>query len=574
MLHIERSYRDSLANAMWFFNNGQIKNILNGIMQFEDIHYVSAEIKNGDFFQLGKPVQDENSRRYEVDIRLSMPDKEMTVGYLSIESNLDGVVQRLSKKFWLILVSQALKTFFVSFFVLFIIYYLVTRHLGVIAAFAASLDIKQKNNFLKLDRSTHPQPDELDQITQAMNQMKQNLIDEAAAREQAEQRLRHAHKMEAIGQLTGGIAHDFNNILGIVMGNLELLQSRLEDNIPAQERIKKALTASRRAADLTAKLLHFARKEALKVSQVSVNDFIDNLEELISKSLTASIKVESHLSEDLWQVAVNPGELEDTLLNLSLNARDAMPEGGTLTIKTQNKVLDQTFTKAHPDCEEGEFVTLSISDTGTGMSDEVLENALEPFFTTKEQGKGTGLGLSMVYGFVLRSGGSIVIDSTLGQGTTFHIFLPRTHESSIFIDQPESQVTMRSTGSETILVVDDEEALREVACTYLKELGYNVLSAANAQQALDTLHNGVQIDLLLSDIIMPGKMDGYQLATTARQYSRALKIILTSGYNKQSTFDGTEDTFFIEQLSENILSKPYSQSELAAAVRNAFERSF
>jgi len=609
MVELEHSYHGSLANAVWFFNVRQIESILAGIIKFEDVHYVTVQLESGAEYSSGIRRENVNLLHYEVDILRNEKKKVIKVGHLRIESNLDGVVQRLSNKFWLILISQAIKTFCVSAFILFIIHYLLTRHLSSISAFASELDIREKNKFLDLNRAESSRFDELDQITQSMNQMKQKLIDDAGKRElaecevkklsqaveqssasimilsaegnieyvnrkfehstgyekeevlgiksdlisfgddtpeahqeiwrtissgkkwrgeqrstrnngsllwetvaissitgkdrcitnflvvkddiselrNAEEELRRAQKMEAIGHLTGGIAHDFNNIIGIIMGNLQLLQSSCSNDTNIQKRVNSALKASHRAAELTARLLQFARKDAGNVSLISLNDFIGNIEDLISKSLTASISVRTNLKEDLWQVEINSGDLEDAILNLSLNARDAMQDSGVLTIKTENKIIDDTYIKSHPECRKGEFVMLSICDTGTGMSDQVKEQALHPFFTTKEQGKGTGLGLSMVYAFIKRSNGHINIASEFGKGTSVQVLLPRAQVESTQPKKTEQNKINSPCGNGTVLVVDDEEALCELACVHLESMGFNTLSASNAKQAIEIM---------------------------------------------------------------------------------------
>jgi len=695
MVELEHSYHKSLANAIWFFNVRQVESILAGITKFEDIHYVSVKLESGNEYHSGERRQNVSLRHYKVNILRRTESQDIQIGYLSIESNLEGVVQRLGEKFWVILISQALKTFFVSIFILFIIHYLVTRHLSSISAFASELDINEEDKFLILNRKKGTRIDELDQITQAMNQMKRNLIEEANERDQterevkklsqsveqssasivilsvegnieyvnpkfehstgfkkdevlgiksdslsfgentqetyqeiwraissgekwrgelrtkrkdgsllweavsassiigadqnitnflvfkddiselrkAEDKLRRAQKMEAIGQLTGGIAHDFNNILGIIIGNLELLKINYSGDTNIQRRVGNALKASNRAAELTKRLLQFARKETGSVSQILINDFICDIEDLISKSLTASISVRTNLCEELWQVEINPGDLEDAILNLSLNARDSMPDGGTLTIKTENKVINDDYVKSHSECKTGEFVMFSVCDTGTGMSDEVIDQALHPFFTTKEQGKGTGLGLSMVYAFVQRSNGYINISSKLGQGTSVQILLPRVQRRSSTPHESEEYKANSQTGKGTILVVDDEYDLCELACINLENIGYNTLSATDAKQAMDILRSDKKVDLLFSDIIMPGGADGYQLAAEAKNSIPSLKILLTSGFSKEPKLDWFGNSGLVKPLAGSILKKPYTQQELVTAILLAMDSS-
>lgn len=384
---------------------------------------------------------------------------------------------------------------------------------------------------------------------------------------QLEEQVRRAQKMKAVGQLTGGIAHDFNNILGIVQGNLELLEDLVFDNENALNRVSKAQKGILRGTDITRKLLGFSSKQAGEVRVTCINTFIKNIEDLIARSLTASINVETHIDEDLWSTAVDPGDLEDAFLNLSLNARDAMPDGGTLSIETANKVFDEGNMRLFPEIHAGEYVMISVSDTGMGMTSDIKDKVLEPFFTTKEQGRGSGLGLSMVYGFIQRSGGHINIYSELGKGTTVHLFLPRSETSGADTSINDSKITDLPTGNETILIVDDEDGLRDVAASYLKMLGYATITAENADQAMEILGNNRDIDLLFSDVVMPGGIDGYQLASMAHKHWPALKILLTSGFTKKEEALNHSDDKYLIELNGQLLGKPYNMSELALALR-------
>lgn len=387
----------------------------------------------------------------------------------------------------------------------------------------------------------------------------------------SEEALRRMQKMEAVGQLTGGIAHDFNNILSIIQGNLTLLQRQLAGDDHAQKRIENALSGTVRGADITKKLLSFSRKEAHQTSTVSICSQLANLEALISSSLTAAIEVNISIDPDLWAVKIDAGDLEDAILNLVLNARDAMPDGGTLTIQASNKTLGNGFVKRNPEAKPGNYVMILVSDTGTGMTRELKERILEPFFTTKAPGKGTGLGLSMVYGFVQRSSGHLDIRSEIGEGTSFRIYLPKAQQSEGF-DQRQVDLSIGlPQGTETVLVVEDEPALLEVAVSYLEFLGYRTISTESPQAALDILRRDSSIDLLFSDIIMPGKIDGYQLAAMAHKENPYLKILLASGFTKKRDDHGQATTPYLDGLSSRILGKPYNQSELAVAVRQALD---
>lgn len=387
-----------------------------------------------------------------------------------------------------------------------------------------------------------------------------------------EEQLRQSQKMEAIGQLTGGIAHDYNNMLGVIIGNIQMVERAVDLDDKSRQRLGKALGAAQRNADLTAKLLGFSRPQAEETRLTEPNDFIENLKELIVTSLTSSIRVEFDLANNLWPVEVNPGELEDMLLNLAINARDAMPGGGVLAIGTVNKVFDDDDANHHPGANAGEYVMISVSDTGTGMSEEVRERIFDPFFSTKKMGEGTGLGLSMVYAFVQRSGGFIMVHSDLGEGTSLAVFLPRAREgmngettaAAIADNEP-------SRGTETVLVVDDEEFLVDLAVAQLEALGYHTLSACNGEQALELLKANQGIDLLFSDITMPGKLDGYDLALAAMQLRPSLKILLASGFAKERDSARGDVEASLARLTASRLNKPYTLTELGTAVRRSLD---
>lgn len=397
-------------------------------------------------------------------------------------------------------------------------------------------------------------------------------IRNVTAHKMAEDALRRSQKMEAVGQLTGGIAHDYNNMLGVIIGNIQMVQGAAELDDKSRQRLDKAFAAAQRNAELTNKLLGFSRSHAGGTQLTATNDFITNLLEIIAKSLTAAIKVETDLADDLWLVAVDPAELEDMVLNLAINARDAMPDGGVLAIETANKVLDDNFVKQAPGSEAGEYVMIALSDTGTGMSEEVREKIFDPFFSTKKIDQGTGLGLTMVYAFVQRSGGFIKVYSEPGEGTTFRVFLPKAHGETSNAVTPDREIDLDLPGgTETVLVVDDEEALVDLAVTQLEDLGYQTLSASNGDQALEVLQANPGIDLLFSDIVMPGKLDGCDLALAATKDYPSLKVLLTSGFAKgpKEYIGGGNE--MIATLTANRLNKPYTLAELTTAVRRKLD---
>ncbi|GLQ06423.1 hybrid sensor histidine kinase/response regulator [Sneathiella chinensis] len=379
----------------------------------------------------------------------------------------------------------------------------------------------------------------------------------------AEEALRRSQKMEAIGQLTGGIAHDFNNILNIIMGNVELIQEMTAGDDTIRKLSDTALKGVTRGAEITQKLLAFTQFQSDTRQVTDINHLIEGMEDLIAKSLTASISVETRLASDLWLTEIDPGDLEDAMLNLSLNARDAMPESGRLIIETANRYLPAS---GKDKTDAAPYVAISVRDTGIGMPPHIQEKIFEPFFTTKSIGKGTGLGLSMVYGFTQRSGGKIDIQSAPGEGTTITLLLPRATRQQDDKTPEGAVIGNPARGSETILVVDDEKAMTELASQTLPSLGYTVLTATNGEDALTLLKENTGVHLLFSDVIMPGWIDGYSLARQARDLCPGLKVLLASGYtrpNDQPSSLAEPQTIPAERL----LQKPYSRGDLAAAVR-------
>ncbi|WP_404404606.1 PAS domain S-box protein [Pelagibacterium halotolerans] len=379
-----------------------------------------------------------------------------------------------------------------------------------------------------------------------------------------ERALREAQKMEAMGQLTGGIAHDFNNLLTVIIGNLEMLDAKLTTD-DKRELASEALEAAEIGARLTSRLLAFARRSHLEAEPVNLNTFVLGLTDMLHRTLGETIFLSNALSPDLWMVRTDASQIESAIVNLAVNARDAMPSGGRLVIETSNVQIDDENGTGEMGLAPGNYVRLSVSDTGTGMPPAVRERAFEPFFTTKEKGKGTGLGLSMIYGFVKQSGGHATIYSEAEKGTTVNLYLPRYREQGEALERGEDAVATLGNG-ELVLAVEDDERVRRLTVTRLKELGYNVLEAGSGAEALAVLAANPDVDLLFSDLVMPGGMSGYELCNKARALYPNVRALLTSGYAEELTRSDA-----LAEAHLKVLRKPYRMADLAEAVAGALK---
>jgi signal transduction histidine kinase/DNA-binding response OmpR family regulator len=379
-------------------------------------------------------------------------------------------------------------------------------------------------------------------------------------RVQSEMALRQAQKMETVGQLTGGVAHDFNNLLQVIGANLDLLMAELTGNARASARLKSAISAVERGSRLTGQLLAFARRQALAPRVLNLGRLQQEMAELVRRTLGERIELESIVAGGLWNTLADQSQLENAILNLAINARDAMPEGGKLTIEVANAALDEGYAREHQDVAPGQYVMLAVTDTGSGMAPEVAARAFEPFYTTKPEGQGTGLGLSQVYGFVKQSGGHAKIYSERGEGTTVKLYLPRSKAAVQWV--APSLVTPEQGNGETILVVEDDEAVRSAVTDMLTDLGYSVLRAGNAEEALAVLEGGTRADVLFTDVVMPGPVNTRELARRVRDMQPDIRVLFTSGYTQNAIVHNG-------RLDEGVelLSKPYRKDELARKLR-------
>jgi PAS domain S-box-containing protein len=396
------------------------------------------------------------------------------------------------------------------------------------------------------------------QVTERTEQLRKN-----------EDALRQSQKMEAVGQLTGGVAHDFNNLLQIIIGNLDTLQR----NLPAESgrlrrAVRNATTGAHRAATLTQRLLAFSRRQPLDPKPLDVNLLVNGLSEMVHRTLGETIAVETVLGAGVWRVEADPAELEAAIINLAVNARDAMSEGGRLTIETSNAHIDEAYVASHTELVPGQYVAIAVSDTGVGMDAKTVAQAFEPFFTTKAVGKGTGLGLSQVYGFVKQSGGHVKIYSEVGHGTTVKLYLPRLTTQAASEEDLEPRPSPEAAKEETILVLEDDDEVRAYSVDSLRELGYRVIEAHDGSSALRLLERQPRVDLLFTDVVLPGGLTGAQVAAQARMIRPALKVLFTTGYARNAiVHQGRLDR------GVQLIVKPFSFSDLAAKVRDVLDSS-
>jgi PAS domain S-box-containing protein len=391
------------------------------------------------------------------------------------------------------------------------------------------------------------------------------VVQDVTQRKETETELRHAQRLEAMGQLTGGVAHDFNNLLGAIFGHTEFLLDLLADRSEERQLATEILECALNGAALTQRLLAFARRQPLQPAVIDLNEYVPVQASLLQRTLGETVTVEVVLAPELWLILADPSQIGDVLLNLAINARDAMPHGGKLTIETGNTVLDAAYCAHHREAAPGKYVILSVTDTGTGMPPDVLAHAMEPFFTTKPLGKGSGLGLSTIYGFARQSGGFLSIDSEPGKGTTVRLYLPHTLADKTAPAAPKVRMPPLPRGNESILVVDDNDSMRATAARNLAALGYRVRLASDGPVALAILRAEEQFDLLFTDVVMPNGLSGYQLAEAAHELQPGLPVLFTTGF-------ASEDDGEAGVMDPDALRKPYRRRDLAERVRAMLDR--
>lgn len=434
----------------------------------------------------------------------------------------------------------------------------------------AAIGIDNARLFQSAQREIQQRRSAEDALQTLNSTLEQQVVERTEQLRKQEEALRQAQKMEAVGHLTGGVAHDFNNLLQVIVGSLEILQR----NLPAgADRLRRAsenaMKGAKRAATLTESLLAFSRRQPLNPKPLKVNDLVRGMSELFYRSLGEEIAVETVLAAGLWQTEADPNQLETALLNLAVNARDAMPSGGKLTIETANAHIDECYVATQAEVTPGQYVVICVSDTGVGMDKNTIAQVFEPFFTTKEPGKGTGLGLSQVYGFVKQSGGHVKLYSELEQGTTVKIYLPRLLIEDYSVDDASVQtIVPEGTTEETILVVEDDDDVRTYSVDILRELGYRVIEAHDGPSALRLLERQTRIDLLFTDIVLPSGLTGAQVAAEVRKLRPGIRVLFTTGYARNAiVHHGRLDA------GVNLIPKPFTYAQLAAKVRDVLDAS-
>ncbi len=432
-------------------------------------------------------------------------------------------------------------------------------HTDITEQRAAEQALRDQANVLA--RQVHHRERAEAQLRQLNETLETRVIEEISERRQAEQALAQAQKMETIGKLTGGVAHDFNNLLQVVSGNLQLLGKDVAGNDRAEQRVANAMAGVSRGSKLAAQLLAFGRRQALEPKVVNVTRFVQGMDDMLRRAIGEGVEIETIVGGGLWNTFIDPNQIENALLNLAINARDAMEGQGKLTIELSNAHLDDEYARSHDEVTPGQYVMLAVSDTGSGMSDDIIEKVFEPFFSTKGEGKGSGLGLSMVYGFVKQSGGHVKIYSEIGHGTTIKLYLPRAMEAEdVEVAVDTGPITG---GSETVLVVEDDAEVRATVVELLSDLGYRVLKAVDAQSALNVIESGIPIDMLFTDVVMPGTLKSPELARKARERLPDIAVLFTSGYTENSIVHGGRLDKGVE-----LLSKPYTREALARKFRH------
>jgi len=568
------SNKSFIEESLWIMDTRLLRLAMRGFLLNYDIVFAEITDENGNILVSYGTLDNVNDITKTVSLYHQEEGKNIFLGRLTVAASKLSAIRAAKSFIAMALFQSLLLMAIVSLSIIYIFWHLVSRHLIAIKQYTKRITLEQQLEPLTLDRpiDEHTKNDELASMVDAINFMYTKAMEaynrlecETSEKIKLEQQLMQAQKMESIGRLAAGIAHDFNNVLSVIIGYSELLLAAIPANDPSHDKIKAIYDAGSKAAILTRQILAFSRKQILEKKVISVNTIIRNFQKILGKMVGEDIVITTHLSAKSCTVEADPGQIEQIIMNLIVNARDAMPDGGEIIIETDEIQIDESYLDKHKEFKPGKYVLLAISDTGEGMDEDILSKIFDPFFTTKELGKGTGLGLATVYGIVKQHDGYIYAYSEKGKGTTFKIYLPACTKTK---EEAESKSTGEALlqGHETILVVDDNASIRQLIAETLKPLGYNCLEAASGKEAIDILRQyGDKIHLLLTDVVMPG-MSGRELAERIREERPEIKVIYMSGY--------TENVIARHGVLEpgiNYISKPITPVRLAQKIRSVLD---
>ena len=567
------SNKSLIEESLWILDTRLLHLEAQGLLINGDGDIVFSRITD----ENGKVIVSYGSLDIDHDIIKTIPlyhedeGKKIFLGNLTIAASKRKAFSEAKYSIMITLLQSLLLMAIISLSIIYIFWYLVSRHLITIQRYTNRITFEEQQEPLVLDRpvNRHTKDDELASTVDAINFMYSKAIEayrklkcETSEKIKLEQQLLHIQKMESIGRLAAGIAHDFNNVLSVIIGYSDLLLANIPANDPIHEKIKRIHDSGSKAATLTRQLLAFGRKQVLKKKVISINTIIRNFLKILGKMVGEDIVIMTYLSEENCNVEADPGQIEQVIMNLLVNARDAMPNGGEIIIETAEVQLDRHYVNKYHEIKPGQYILMVISDTGEGMDEEVLSKIFDPFFTTKEHGKGTGLGLSTVYGIVKQHDGYIYAYSEKGKGTTFKIYLPVSKKST---EERENKSTIKALpqGNETILIVDDNASIRQLIVEILKPLRYNCIQATSGKDAINLLRKyGGEVHLLLTDVVMPS-MSGRELAEIIREERPEMKVIFMSGY--------TENIIAHHGVLEqgiNYISKPITPVRLTQKIRS------
>ncbi len=572
--NIVASSKPFIEESLWILDTRLLNLAMQGFLAYSDVEFVQITDEKGKTIVSKGKLDIDNNILKTTSLYHKESDRNILLGKLTVATSKTSAFREAESSIMITLFQSLLLMSIISFCIIYIFWNLVSRHLITIQRYTRRITFEKQQEPLTLDRpiNKHTQNDELASTVDAINFMYRKAIEayrrlehETSEKIKLEQQIRQVQKMESIGRLAGGVAHDFNNVLSVIIGYSDLLLAEISPNDPTCEKIKRIHEAGSKAASLTRQLLAFSRNQVLEKKVISINTIIRDFLRILGKIVGEDIVITTYLSQESCTVEADPGQIEQVILNLIVNAKDAMPGGGEIIIETAEIQLDKHYVDKHTEVKPGRYVLMAISDTGEGMDKEVLSRIFDPFFTTKERGKGTGLGLATVYGIVKQHDGYIYAYSEQNGGTTFKIYLPASKKIA---EEEESKHTAKalSQGNETILIVDDNTSICQLIVETLKPLGYKCLQAASGKDAIDLLreYDG-EVHLLLTDVVMPA-MSGKELAETIRKERPEIKVIFMSGY--------TENIIAHHGVLEegiNYISKPITPVALTQKIRSVLQ---